>query len=329
MNKVRVGIVGAGQMGSLHAQILSHDERVRVVAMYDVVAEVCQARAATFGADATNSLDALLERVDALYITTPNTQHVEATLRALAATRHVFCEKPLATSLDDARRLREAGSRSPVVFHVGHNRRFAPVYQKVKSLLTAEPWKPHSAHAKMNRGELRVPSWVGDPTITGGFLYETTIHILDILRWLFGDVETVTAQASIHDGPEEDDFSLLFRFTSGVHATLASSADASWHFPFERLEVFCHHGTIETQELERLSYTLGLDSPTVTESFDTLERNLRWGYIQQDRAFIDAIITGQPAAVTVEDGFKAVELVEACYRAARLRETIRLTPSGG
>lgn len=324
MERVRVGIVGVGHMGNLHARILSRDERVQLVAFYDVLTDVCQARAKTFGVDAASCLDDLIERVDAVYVATPNTGHVEPVLRALQAERHVFCEKPLATSLAEARRVYDAWRSNHTVFQVGHNRRFAPVYQRVKALLDDERWRPHSAHVKMNRGELLSPPWVGDPTITGGFLYETTIHMLDLLRWFFGDAEALTVQASKHSYRECDDFSMLIRFANGLHATLASSADASWHFPFERLEVFCHHGTIESQEMDRLSYTLGLESQTLTESFDMLDREVRWGYVQEDRAFIDAILAGQGAPVSVEDGLKAVELVDACYRAARSGETVHL-----
>jgi myo-inositol 2-dehydrogenase/D-chiro-inositol 1-dehydrogenase len=90
------------------------------------------------------------------------------------------------------------------------------------------------------------------------------------------------------------------------------------------LEIFCHHATIETQEMERLVYTPGLDAPTVTQSFAELEKEWRWGYVQEDQAFIDAILSGQPAPVTALDGYKAVELVEACYRAARTGEWVWL-----
>src|SRR5262249_39099341 len=151
-------------------------------------------------------------------------------------------------------RVLEASRRSRGLFQIGHNRRFAPVYQTVKNLITPAGLRPHSAHAKMNRGELLNPPWVGDPAITGGYLYETPIHMLDMLRWLFGEVESVSVHATSHEYPEIDDFSILLRFRDGLHATLATSADASWQFPFERLEVFAHHATIETQEMERIIY---------------------------------------------------------------------------
>lgn len=322
MAQLNIGIIGAGYIGNVHAKILARDERVRVAAMYDINPDRAASGAREHGARAVQSVEALLQAVDAVYVTTPNTRHVETTLTAIAAGRHVFCEKPLATSLEEARRVWEASLGSRKVFQVGHNRRFAPVYQEVKRRLTEEGWSPHSVHSKMNRGELLHPHWVNDASITGGYLYETPVHLFDMLRWLFGDVESVMVYASSHEYAEIDDFSMLLRFRSGPHATLATAADASWHFPFERLEIFCHHATIETQEMERLVYTPGLDAPTVTQSFAELEKEWRWGYVQEDKAFIDSILSSQPAPVTALDGYKAVELVDACYRAARTGERI-------
>lgn len=324
MSTIKIGIVGAGYIGNVHAKILSRDKRVRLAAVYDLVPERAQACATQYDARAVECVEALIEMVDAVYITTPNTQHVDTTLKALAAERHVFCEKPLATSLDEARCLLAASQQHRHVFQVGHNRRFAPVYQHVKTLISQAPLRPHSVHAKMNRGELLNPTWTGDPSVTGGYLYETPVHMFDMLRWLFGEVESMIVYASSHEYPEMDDFSLLLHFRSGLHATLATAADASWHFPFERLEVFCHHATIETHEMERLLYTTSLDAQTVTHSFAHLDRDERWGYVQEDRAFVDAILGGQEAPVTVLDGYKAVELVDACYRAARTGERVVL-----
>ena len=324
MTKLKVGMIGAGYMGSQHARILASDERVRVEAIYDLAPARASLCAKECGAQTVESVERLIEMVDAVFITTPNTRHVEAALSAISAERHVFCEKPLATSLVEARRILETSRHSRGLFQIGHNRRFAPVYQAAKKLIEQAGLSPHSAHSKMNRGELLKPDWVGDPAVTGGFLYETTIHMLDLLRWLFGEVESAIVHATSHEYPETDDFSMLFRFHSGTHATLASSADASWQFPFERVEVFSHHATIETQEMERISHTTGLEASLVTESFDQLPRESRWGYVQEDRAFVDAILHGEPAPVTALDGYQAVELVDACYRAARTKEPVLL-----
>ena len=91
------------------------------------------------------------------------------------------------------------------VFQVGHNRRFAPVYAELKRMLT-DTHKPHSAHVKMNRGELLKPEWTGNPEVTGGFLYETPIHMFDMMRFLFGEVESLHAIGSRHEYKEIDDF---------------------------------------------------------------------------------------------------------------------------
>jgi len=105
MAKLDIGVVGAGYMGSLHAKILLQDERVRVTAIYDVMPERAKALAQECAAQTAESVDALIETVEAVFITTPNTRHVETTLKALAAERHIFCEKPLATWLEEARQV--------------------------------------------------------------------------------------------------------------------------------------------------------------------------------------------------------------------------------
>ena len=176
---------------------------------------------------------------------------------------------------------------------------------------------PHSAHVKMNRGELLNPVWTGDPEVTGGFLYETPVHMFDLMRFLFGEVSELYALASAHEYPEPDDFSVLLRFASGTHATLATSADASWLFPFERVEVFRHHQTIVTREMESLTYSDSTEGHHVTRSMHQLPKEEKWGYAQEDRAFVDCVLTGAPPPVTALDGYRSVELVDACYRAAR------------
>src|SRR6185436_8164133 len=218
-----------------------------------------------------HSVAEVLAESDAIYITTPNTRHTELAILAVEERKHVFCEKPMATTVPDADRIVRVAEKSKHVFQVGHNRRFAPVYAELKQML-GETHTPHSAHIKMNRGELLNPAWTGDAKVTGGFLFETTIHMFDMMRFLFGEVAHLQAIGSSHEYDEIDDFSVLLKFQSGVHATLASSADASWMFPFERLEVFCHHATIVTREMETIVYSEGLDGRLVERSMHQLAK---------------------------------------------------------
>jgi myo-inositol 2-dehydrogenase/D-chiro-inositol 1-dehydrogenase len=305
----------------VHASILARDQRVEIAAVYDLKKPLAEQIARSTGAAVAHSVAEVLATCDAVFITTPNTKHTELAILAIEEGRHVFCEKPMATTLADASRVLKAAEQIESVFQVGHNRRFAPVYAELKRMLNGS-CQPHSAHVKMNRGELLKPEWVGNPEITGGFLYETTIHMFDMMRFLFGEVATVQAHGSRHEYLELDDFSALFTFRNGMHATLASSADASWLFPFERVEVFCHHATIVTREMESLIYSEALDGKHTECSMHQLPKDEKWGYAQEDQAFVEAILNHQPAPVSALDGYKSVELVNAVYDSVKERKLI-------
>jgi len=321
MDKVKIGIVGTGYIGNVHGRIYSRDERAEVAALYDIVPERAERTAKTIGGKVCSSREEIIDNCDAVLICSPNKTHKEVALDAIAAGRHVFCEKPYSIGIEDARELRDAANAGSGVFQVGHNRRFAPVYSTLRDLLSED--KPHSAHIKMNRGELKNPVWTGDVNVTGGFLYETTIHLFDMIRYQFGEIEELTAYGSQHEYPELDEFSIIFKFKNGFHCTFASSSDASWHFPFERIEVFCHHRTLMTEEMERLLDSKGMDPNFETHAFHMIEKEERWGYVQEDRAFIDAIIEEKEPPVTADDGFRSVELVESVYHAISSGERVR------
>jgi myo-inositol 2-dehydrogenase/D-chiro-inositol 1-dehydrogenase len=324
MEKVKIGIIGTGYIGNVHGQIYSQDKRAEVAALYDIVPEKAERTAKSIGGKVCGSREELFENCDAILVCTPNKTHVEIATHAVEAGKHVFCEKPFAIGIDNAKKLLETANGSSKVFQVGHNRRFAPVYARLKELIEHD--KPHSAHIKMNRGELKNPVWTGDTNVTGGFLYETTIHLFDMCRHQFGEIAELVAYGSQHEYPEIDEFSIIFKFKNGFHCTFASSSDASWHFPFERIEVFCHHRTIVTEEMERLFDSNGYDHRThqfTTYWCQMLEKFEKWGYLQEDSAFIDSILNGAKPPVTAFDGFKSVELVESVYRAIETGERIK------
>jgi myo-inositol 2-dehydrogenase/D-chiro-inositol 1-dehydrogenase len=316
MAKLKIGIIGAGYIAGVHASVLARDERVQLAAIYDVVPAAAERLADSYNTTAVATRLEVLERSDAVYITTPNTQHVSLAIAAVETGKHVFCEKPLATNVADAERVFEKSKEGPGIFQVGHNRRLAPVYATLKQMLS-ETHTPHSAHVKMNRGELLKPEWTGDPEITGGFLYETPIHMFDMMRFLFGEVESLHAIGSTHEYKEVDDFSVLLKFANGMHATLATAADASWLFPFERVEVFCHHATLVTREMESLTCSSNLEGHFNVQTMQQLPREERWGYVQEDKAFIDAILNNSPPLVTALDGLMSVRIADAVYESVR------------
>lgn len=320
---IKIGIIGSGFIAGVHAAILARDERVKVSSVHDLISDRAQQLARAHDATVAASAGEVIESSDAVFITTPNTRHVPLALAAIDAGKHVFCEKPLATTITDAETVFEKAQRSNSVFQVGHNRRFAPVYATLKQLLS-ETYQPHSAHVKMNRGELLKPEWTGDPEVTGGFLYETPIHMFDMMRFLFGEIETLHAVGSSHEYNEIDDFSVLLKFANGMHATLATAADASWLFPFERVEVFCHHATLVTREMESLICSSNLEGHFTSRSMQQTPREEKWGYVQEDRAFVDSILNGTPPLVTAFDGLMSVEIANAVYESVRSAAPVRL-----
>ena len=308
--KLKIGFAGFGYIASVHMENLTRDKRVEVTAIFDP-------DPSRGGPLATGGFEQMLDRCDAVYITAPNTVHTRLALRALEAGKHVFCEKPMATNLNDARQALEAAQKSPRVFQVGHNRRFAKVYRRVKELLAVAP--PHIAHIKMNRGELLKPAWTANEQITGGFLFETPIHMFDMMRFQFGEVASLDARLS-----HANDFSMLVEFASGMQATFVTSADASWFFPYERLEIFGEYSTIETAEMESLCYRMGLEAETKTEDFRQLENAEKLGFREEDHLFVSAILAGTQPPVTAMDGYRSVQMAVACYESAREKRSVAL-----
>jgi len=318
---VRVGIVGCGRMGTTHGHILAKDQRVQIMGVTDTRPKAAQDLAADLDCGAFPDLAALLdEQPDAVYIATPNALHRAPALQALQAGCHVFCEKPMATSLAEAAEIREAVQRSRRLYQIGFSRRFAPAYRFAKSRIDGG-FEPLSANVKMNRGELLAPSWVADVSLTGGFLYESTIHLLDVIRWLMGEVSEAVCRAEANVYDELDDFSMLLTFASGHCAVCSSSAHATWAPPFERVELYGEHAQLVIEEMERAQFSPGLGQPVQEESYSQLDVARRWGYEEEDWLFVGAVLGDNPVPVTAEDAYAAVELVEAAYRSARAGET--------
>ncbi|MHB8732161.1 MAG: Gfo/Idh/MocA family protein [bacterium] len=322
---VKVGILGAGFIGRLHALNLKGDARVSLVGVADAVPAAAARLAAEAQTAPLPDLAALLDAgADAVYVTTPNTHHVEPVLSLLAHGAHVFSEKPMATSLDGASRIRRAAERSRGVYQIGFNRRFANVYAFARRLIDDGRLRPIAAQLKHNRGELRQPPWTADPKVTGGYLYETPVHLFDMARFLFGDVADVQGWARQSLYAEPDAFTLLLRFHSGLIASLTSVAHASWLFPSERVEIYGDHVAVVTEELERAAFSPGARAQVEAIDCAAMPFEQKWGYVIEDRLFIDAVLGERPPAVTAADGYRATELVEASYRAAREGRSIAL-----
>lgn len=317
MSPVRTGFIGAGEIARRHAGILRENQDVVLGAVYDIKEDVSKQFASEYGMRSRSSVEAVIDDSDAIYITSPNKFHAELTLQVLEQKKHVFCEKPFALTLADAQKIMDSGEGNGQIYQLGFNRRFAPVYWKMKHLISTGEIVPRSFNVKMNRGELQVPAWTSDPNVTGGFLFESTLHLVDIVRYLLGDVKKVTAIGSKSIYPCVDDFSMIFEMESGAHGVFSSTAHATWIFPFEKFEVYGDHSSIYNNEMESVSFSLSLDSEEEKLDYSHLAVEDRWGYRLANKAFIDRIIgkkSEESALVATKiDGYKNVELLESIY----------------
>src|SRR5678815_1659928 len=116
MNKIKIGIIGTGYIGNVHGRIHSRDERTEIAALYDVVPERAEKTAKTIGGKVCQSREELLEMSDAVLICAPNKTHKEIALHAIAAGKHIFCEKPFSIGIADAAELRDAANKSCLLY---------------------------------------------------------------------------------------------------------------------------------------------------------------------------------------------------------------------
>jgi len=237
--QVRIGIVGAGQWArSVHMQNLLQVEGARVIALCSRSEEN---RAA--GAAACAEPPLLFERyedmlacdqVDAVIVCTPNVLHAEQSALALAAGKHVLCEKPIALTREDAARVAEAASGSDRVLAVGFELRSADVTGAMRDaiaagrigaplMLTGRFWRAWGA---MTRG------WRGDVAMSGGVVHELLSHTVDLHACLLGETpHSLYAKAGAVDGaPYWDRISVAFEYPSGAIG-VANLCLAVWGAP--------------------------------------------------------------------------------------------------
>jgi myo-inositol 2-dehydrogenase/D-chiro-inositol 1-dehydrogenase len=316
MSAVRIGIYGAGQMGATHARSLAAYPDAAILGVADSDEARARATASAVGATPCADLDALLAlRLDAVIIAVPNVFHAGASVTALERGVHVFCEKPMATTLEDARRVHQAVERTRRVYQMGFNRRFSPAYAGLRATV-AGGLSVFSGTIKMNDGDMRTPSWFANPAMSGGFIYDTGIHLLDLASWVLGPIAEVRCLARSSCYPDRDDAVALLRTRAGALVTFSTCGHAGWTAPTERVELFGDHASVVAEGFERLIRTPGLGRPAIIQDFGTLPYEQRLGYAQEERAFLDAVAQGRAAEVGADDALRAIELVDALYRSA-------------
>lgn len=316
MTMLRMAVVGSGAMGKIHAGIIGNTGRAKVEYIFDTVADKAKELADLVGAVPITDMEELCQKeIDLAFVCVPNKLHAKVAIKLLKAGISVFSEKPMATGIEDAKAMVDAAKASNSRLFVGHNRRFAPVYLAAKNSVNASDYMPHNINIIQNDGDMGGEGslWAADFKNLGGFLYDTTIHFLDMAEYLMGEIESVSALGKSACYPVDDDFVIQLKFKNGSLGAITSCGHASWIFPFERVQVVGDHKSVITEELDSYRYCPGLSRTIEAFDYSKLAFEKKWGYYDMHLHMYDALEQKTPALNDGEVGLRAVKLVEACH----------------
>ena len=235
---MKVACLGMGWWSDVLADAIQRSGKLSIGACYTRSADKRQKFAAKYRCRAARSYEEILDdrSIEAVINTTPNSVHRETTIAAARAGKHVFLDKPIANTIDDARALTEACRRAKVVLALGYQRRRESHFRWVKQHLS-EFGRLVNAEANISRdrlGKIDLNSWrYTAEGMPGGVMLQIGIHYTDVLEYLLGPVKAVRGQfvRLVLPGDNPDVASLILEHESGALSTLnASYASASEYY---------------------------------------------------------------------------------------------------
>mgnify|MGYP005850397741 CR=1 FL=1 len=327
---LRVGLVGAGFMGRFHAAAWSHTPAT-LAAIFAADENQMRALCEHTGAQAVESLDALLDAVDVVDICTPTHLHHEMALRAAAAGKHIVCEKPLARTPQQAAEMIDACRAAGVKLLPAHVVRFFPQYALAKQTVD-QGAIGRVAVVRLTRVSSG-PAWAADSWFTdfdksGGMMLDLMLHDFDYARWIAGEVESVFAKSVGAKNPgERNDYGLaILRHTGGA----LSNVEGGWVYPppmfRTALEIAGDGGLIEHPADSAIPLGVYLrktdqDSDAGGVPTSPLAED---PYTTEIKHFYDVIAHDAPPRVTAEDGLAALRIAFAAMESARTGRRVRI-----
>lgn len=322
MDKLGWAIVGCGDIAQKAiAPILAEDRHSRLVAFYSHSLERAEQMQRNFGAAlACDDLDAVLadERVDAVYVSSPVYRHCAETIAAAETGKHVLCEKPMALSVADCRKMIAAARAADVHLAVAYYRRFWPKTRLMKRMIQqGRIGRPLSARIRLSTRFDPAPDdpkrWrVRMDQGGGGALQDVGSHRLDLMCYLLGEPDQVAGMADTltMDYEVPDTETLLCRLSSGVHLV----CETCWNLPqqLDEFEVRGSEGKLIATPFDA-GPVLVLDCYGETEQFDTPQpEGIRHQALIED--FTEAITEGRAPAFDGHDGMLVTAIISAAYR---------------
>lgn len=333
---IGIGIIGCGAITIYrHAPEFSSNPHSKITGYYNPDRQKAEILAARYGGKVYACCQEMLEDplVDAVCICTPNKYHAALSIAAMEAGKHVLCEKPIATTIEEGNSMIEASERTGKILMIAHDLKFEYAHKKAKEiLLSGEMGRILSFRTAFGHGgpenwstDKSMNSWFFKKENTGsGVMGDLGIHKAHLIEWLIDDtVEEVKAFSSSRDKKLEngdfveayDNSICLLQTKSGIIGTLT----ASWTY-YGGLDkstvIYCSNGTVEIYNHPEIPLIVTKNTKEkICYSFDTQSRS---GIAD---SFINSIINGTPPDIPGEEGLRALKVVIACTRAYEENKT--------
>ena len=327
---LKVGLLGAGRIGNVHARAISAHRQSALVAVSDVWAENAEKLAAEYGIAARSSDEIIADpEIDAVLIATSTDTHSDLIEAATRAGKAVLCEKPVDLSLARARACAEVAAATGQPVMIGLNRRFDPSFGALQAAVKA---------GEIGKTELLsitsfdpAPPPVDYVKVSGGLYRDMMIHDFDMANFLMdARPETITATGSALVDPEigaagdVDTAVVTLRYSDGRLAVIKNSRRAAYGYD-QRVEVLGSDGLLQAQNmLENTvvkSTAQGVTGANPMHFF--LERYMP-AYEAEWAAFVQAVTEGTPMPVTLADGVDALAMAEAATLSAARGAPVKL-----
>lgn len=336
---LRVALIGCGNIGArVHAPAYAHIPRAQLVAVCDVQPDRAQAVAQATGAEPVLDYHAILARddVDAVDIALPTYLHASVAIEALAAGKHVFCEKPIAATLEEAEAMLEAAQRARRFLMVGHVRRFDPRYRAMwEDVQQGEIGRPVHLR-RVERQHLPFPgsAWYWHPKAGGGIFRDIGVHVTDMFHWFFGGYPQTVYAVGHQVRPEAreacafDHAFVMVHFPDGR----TGLAEISWAYPpgfgpsqYGIFEVIGTQGRLVYQDREAaplLEYTAegGMHLPHAFSLMSSLQE----AFVAEITHFVRVVLGEAQPVFTAQEARNALAVALAAEMSARTGKPVSL-----
>ena len=334
-----IALIGCGMMGKVHARAygLLKENGFKVKYVSDLVETKAKNCSELLNGVAVSPFEKILEDDDITLVDlcTPTYKHKEMVKAIAEHGKHVFCEKPIALTAQDADEMIRCCEVNGVKLAIGHVTRYFPEYVKgLQSVKMGEIGKP--VMARLYRGGVFPAhgegNWFNDMTLSGGVIVDLSIHDIDFSRQLFGEVESVEAKSaklSYQNCPDNFDHSMIvLRFKEGaiVHIEGSWAQPATVPVGFRTaFEIYGDAGMIQYDSEKASTFKLFRHQPNPYLSANITNVD---PYALELKSFIDSLNQNQPVEVAGEEGLKTLKIALAANISAREGRTVLMKELG-